>query len=149
MIRAFSRFGLALLALAVLLPAPQFAQTPSAQPPLLLRNPSLSQVGIAFRYADDIWTVSRQGGEAERLTSNGHVIAGPIYSPDGAWIAYSAHLNGNTDAYIIPAAGGVPRRVTWHPAGSGVVGWSPDGKDLLILSSAQAVIAVAVASRRG
>jgi tricorn protease len=134
MIRAFPRLGLALLALAALLPVGQFAQTPSAQPPLLLRNPSLSQASIAFRYADDIWTVSREGGEAERLTSNGHVVAGPIYSPDGAWIAYSAHLNGNTDAYIIPAAGGVPRRVTWHPAGSGVVGWSPDGKDLLIAS---------------
>jgi len=134
MIRAFPRLGLALLALAALLPVGQFAQTPSAQPPLLLRNPSLSQASIAFRYADDIWTVSRQGGEAERLTSNGHVVAGPIYSPDGAWIAYSAHLNGNTDAYIIPATGGVPRRVTWHPAGSGVVGWSPDGKDLLIAS---------------
>jgi tricorn protease len=134
MIRAFSRLGLALLALAILLPSPQFAQTPSAQPPLLLRNPSLSQASIAFRYADDIWTAGRQGGEAQRLTSNGHVVAGPIYSPDGSWIAYSAHLNGNTDAYIIPAAGGVPRRITWHPAGSGVVGWSPDGKDLLIAS---------------
>jgi tricorn protease len=134
MIRAFSRLGLALLALAVLLPAPQFAQTPSAQPPLLLRNPSLSQASIAFRYADDIWTVSRQGGEAQRLTSNGHVTVGPIFSPDGTWIAYSAHLNGNTDTYIIPAAGGVPRRITWHPAGSGVVGWSPNGKDLLIAS---------------
>jgi tricorn protease len=134
MIRAFPRLGLALLALAVLLPVPQFAQTSASQPPLLLRNPSLSQASIAFRYADDIWTVSRQGGEAERLTSDGKVVAGPIYSPDGAWIAYSAHLNGNTDAYVIPATGGVPRRVTWHPAGSGVVGWSPDGKDLLIAS---------------
>jgi tricorn protease len=91
---------------------------------------------IAFRYADDIWTVARKGGEAERLTANGHVTAGPFFSPDGAWIAYSARLNGNTDAYIIPAAGGVPRQITWHPTGSGVVGWSPDGKDLLILSSA-------------
>ncbi len=34
--------------------------------------------------------------------------------------------------YIIPATGGVPHRITWHPAGSRVVGWSPDGKDLLV-----------------
>jgi tricorn protease len=134
MIRACSRFAIALLALASLLPVVASAQTSSAQPPLLLRYPSLSQDQIAFRYADDIWTVSRQGGEAERLTSNGQVAAGPFYSPDGNWIAYSAHLNGNTDAYIIPAAGGVPRRITWHPDSSAVVGWSPDGKDLLIIS---------------
>ncbi|MGA3048767.1 MAG: PDZ domain-containing protein [Terracidiphilus sp.] len=123
-----------MLALALLLPAFGAAQTPSTQPPLLLRSPSLSQDRIAFRYADDIWTVSRQGGEAERLTSDGEVTAGPFYSPDGAWIAYSAHLNGNTDAYVISATGGVPRRITWHPDGSTVAGWSPDGKNLLIVS---------------
>ena len=145
MIRAYSRLALALLALVAFFPVLASAQASSAaapaQAPLLLRNPSLSQDQIAFRYADDIWTVSRQGGEAERLTSNGQVAAGPFYSSDGAWIAYSAHLNGNTDAYIIPAAGGVPRRITWHPngtnsSGNAVVGWSPDGKDVLISSGA-------------
>ncbi len=131
-----SRLALGLLALATFLPFVAFAQNPSAQPPLLLRNPSLSQNNVAFLYADDIWTVSRKGGEAERLTSDGAVMAGPFYSPDGSQIAYSAHLHGNTDAYVIPAAGGVPRRITWHPAGSAVLGWSPDGKDVLIASGA-------------
>jgi tricorn protease len=138
--RVYSRFAPVLLALLTLLPVFASAQgTSAAAPavaPLLLRFPSLSQEKIAFRYADDIWTVARQGGEAERLTSNGKVTAGPFYSPDGAWIAYSAHLNGNTDAYIIPAAGGVPRRITWHPDGSQVAGWSPDGKDVLITNGA-------------
>jgi tricorn protease len=136
MIRIYSRFATVLLTLFALLPVFASAQAAPAQPLLLLRYPSLSQDKIAFRYADDIWTVSRQGGEAERLTSNGQVAAGPFYSPDGNWIAYSAHLNGNTDAYIIPAAGGVPRRITWHPESSAVVGWSPDGKDVLITSMA-------------
>ena len=140
MICVSSRFASALLALAVLFPVVASAQASStagiSPAPLLLRNPSLSQERIAFRYADDIWTVSRQGGEAERLTSNGKVTAGPFYSPDGATIGYSAHLNGNTDAYVIPATGGIPRRVTWHPTGSNVVGWSPDSKDLLIVSGA-------------
>ena len=134
MFRVCSRLDFALLALVVLLAALPFSA--SAQSPLLLRNPSLGKDRIAFRYADDVWTVSRQGGEAQRLTASGHVVAGPYYSPDGAWIAYSAHLNGNSDAYIIPAAGGVARRLTWHPAGSRLVGWSPDGKDLLIGSGA-------------
>jgi tricorn protease len=64
------------------------------------------------------------------------VIAGPYYSPDGASIAYSAHLHGNDDVYVIPSSGGVPRRITWHPEGSYVVGWTPDGKDVLIVSMA-------------
>jgi tricorn protease len=112
------------------------AQTPTSQTLLLLRNPSLSQDKIAFLYADDIWTVSRQGGEAERLTSNGHVGIGPFFSPDGTQIAYSAHLDGNTDIYVVAAGGGVPRRITWHPQGSAVVGWTPDGKNLLVASGA-------------
>ena len=140
MIRIYSRFAPVLLALFALLSVSASAQATSAatatpsQTPLLLRVPSLSRDKIAFRYADDIWTVSRNGGEAERLTANGHVTAGPFFSPDGAWIAYSAHLNGNTDAYIIPAAGGVPRRITWHPDSCYVAGWTPDGKDVLIVS---------------
>jgi tricorn protease len=139
-IRVYSRLVIALLAVGlffqVVVPAQGSSTAVATQAPLLLRNPSLSQDRIAFRYADDIWTVSRQGGVAERLTSDGQVVAGPIYSPDGAWIAYSAHLSGNNDAYIIPATGGVPRRVTWHPTGSNVVGWSPDSKDILITSGA-------------
>jgi len=133
------RRGLALTLFALATLSPFLVSAPSAsasQAPLLLRNPSLSQDKIAFRYADDIWTVSRQGGDAERLTSNGKVAAGPFFSPDGSQIAYSAHLNGNTDVYIVPSSGGVPRRITWHPGGSGVVGWAPDGKDVLIASGA-------------
>jgi tricorn protease len=136
MIRVRSLLVPVLFVLAGLFSVLSSVQASSAQAPLLLRNPSLSQDKIAFRYADDIWTVARQGGQAERLTSNGQVSVGPIFSPDGAWIAYSARLHGNTDAYVIPSDGGVPRRLTWHPDGSAVVGWSPDGKDVLITSGA-------------
>jgi tricorn protease len=124
-----------LMALACFCATIGFAAAQSGQT-LLLRSPSLSQDRIAFRYADDIWTVSRQGGEAERLTSNGHVEAGPYFSPDGSAIAYTARLFGNDDVYVVPSTGGVPRRITWHPAGSGVVGWSRDGKSVLIASGA-------------
>jgi tricorn protease len=116
------------------LPAPGFAASPAAAAPLLLRYPSLSQTTIAFRYADDIWTVNRNGGEAERLTSTGQVNEGPFFSPDGSQIVYSAHPHGVSDVYVIPAAGGVPRRITWHPTSSYAVGWTPDGKDVLFSS---------------
>ncbi|MFC5864342.1 PDZ domain-containing protein [Acidicapsa dinghuensis] len=127
----FAAFSVSPLLFALVATVPA-AAAQTADPPLLLRYPSLSQNSIAFRYADDIWTVSRSGGAAERLTSTSHVTEGPFYSPDGSEIAYSAHVNGNTDVYVIPANGGIPRRITWHPAGSFAVGWSPDGKDVLI-----------------
>jgi len=102
--------------------------------PLLLRNPALSQDRIAFLYADDIWTVAREGGEARRLTSVGTVWAGPYYSPDHTQIAYSTRARGLMDVYVMSADGGVPRRLTWEPTGSRVAGWTPDGKEVLFAS---------------
>src|SRR6202035_1345867 len=102
--------------------------------PLLLRNPALSEDSIAFLYAGDIWLVARDGGEARRLTSVGTVVAGPYFSPDHTQIAYSTAAHGLMDVYVVRAEGGVPRRLTWEPTGSGVAGWTPDGKEVLFAS---------------
>jgi tricorn protease len=123
-VRLFALAGCALAALAA-----------SAQSsPLLLRNPSLSRDKIAFVYADDIWTVPRDGGDAQRLTSVNAVTDGPYYSPDGSRIAYSTNENGVNEVYVISADGGVPRRLTWDGAGNAAVGWTPDGQDVLFAS---------------
>jgi tricorn protease len=121
-------FALAALACFVLCGLAQ------AAPPLLLRNPSLSANRIAFLYADDVWTVSRQGGEARRLTSVNAVTEGPYFSPDGSRIAYSTTQGGLNDVYVVSAEGGVPQRLTWEPTGNQAVGWTPDGKDVLFSS---------------
>ncbi len=108
--------------------------TLEAAPPLLLRNPSLSQNRIAFLYANDIWTVPREGGEARRVTAESDVADGPFYSPDGSQIAYSRHAHGLYDVYVIGAEGGVPRRLTWEATRNAAVGWTPDGRDVLFSS---------------
>ena len=71
------------LALAILLVS--FASTSSAQDdkPLLLRQPTLSRTDIAFMYGDDLWKVSREGGDAIRLTAGPGIKRGPHFSPDG------------------------------------------------------------------
>src|SRR5260370_40394554 len=38
----------------------------------------------------------------------------------------------------MPAEGGEPRRVTWHPAADVAVGWTPDGKRILFHSERDA-----------
>ncbi len=95
--------------------APMASSTGANGAPLLLLHPSLSKDQIAFRHADDIWVVARAGGAAERLTSGASVVAGPYFSPDGQTLAYSARIRGNVDVYTVPASGGVPHRLTWHP----------------------------------
>jgi tricorn protease len=126
--RGFVRAALALIGSVALCASAWSAS------PLLLRNPSLGQDRIAFQYAADVWTVARDGGEARRLTTGGHVTEGPYFSPDQRHIAYSTQQHGLTDVYVIDADGGVPRRLTWEPTGNHVVGWTPDSKEVLFTS---------------
>ena len=107
--------------------------------PHLLRAPSISDTQIAFRYADDVWTVAREGGVARRLTSTANVHDGPFFSPDGRTIAYAAAVGNQLDIYTIPATGGMPKRITFHPGGNFIEGWTPDGRDILITSAQDAV----------
>jgi len=110
------------------------AQTATAQT-RLLRTPTVSSTQIAFAYANNIWTVTRAGGSARRLTSFQGQTVNPHFSPDGKWIAFSGEYAGNLDVYVVPAEGGEPRRLTWHPGGDLVQGWTADGKSVLFSSS--------------
>lgn len=100
----------------------------AAQETRLLRQPDINDKKIVFAYANDLWTVDKSGGVAQRLTSFQGLESNPKFSPDGTMIAFSAQYGGNTDVYVIPSAGGEPKRLTWHPAADIVCGWSHDGK---------------------
>ena len=65
--------------------------------------------------------------DLRRLTTYDGTEYFPHFSPDGTLIAFTGEYDGNRDVYVIPAAGGEPRRLTWHPAADEVIGWSPDG----------------------
>ena len=106
-----------------------------ANPPLLLRDPAVSQTQIAFEYANDLWIVSRDGGEARRLTTGVGREFNPHFSPDGTQIAFSGEYDGNIDVYVLSASGGVPRRLTYHPGADVAIGWTPDGTRILFRSS--------------
>ena len=97
---------------------------------VLLRKPALSKTQITFSYAGDIWVVSRDGGEARRLTAGLMNATNPYFSPDGNMIAYNARIDGNLDVYVMPSSGGVAKRLTYHPGDDILVGWSPDGRVL-------------------
>jgi tricorn protease len=102
--------------------------------PLLLQNPTISRNQIAFAYGGDIWIVSRDGGPAHRLVTGSDMLSDPVFSPDGATIAYTGNYHGNDDVYVVPASGGEPVRLTYHPGADVAVGWTPDGKKVLFRS---------------
>jgi len=103
--------------------------------PLLMQSPSLSASEIVFAYGGDIWIVSRNGGDARRLVTGTGLESGPIFSPDGSMVAYTGDYDGNQDVYVVPATGGEPRRLTYHPSTDVAVGWTRDSKSVLFRST--------------
>src|SRR5690348_11300609 len=101
---------------------------------LLLRHPALSQTQIVFEYAGELWSVPRSGGQAHVLASGVGLLTDPIFSPDGSRVAFSGTYDKNTDVYVVPATGGQPRRLTYHPDPDIAVGWTPDGRNVLFRS---------------
>jgi len=101
----------------------------------LLSQPAVSKDHIAFVYAGDLWISNRDGGNVHRLTSDEGIESNPIFSPDGKLITFNAQYDGNTDVYIVPAAGGIPKRLTYHPSSDNVCDFTPDGSSVLFRSS--------------
>ncbi len=122
-----------LLVLLLALATPGLARA-QADKPLLLQKPTANRTHIVFAFADDLWSVPRAGGDAQRLTSGPGLETDPIFSPDGKWLAFTGEYEGNTDVYVMPASGGQPRRLTYHPGPDRAVGWTPDGKRVLFQS---------------
>jgi tricorn protease len=100
----------------------------------LLGDPAMSKTQIVFDYGGELWSVPRSGGQAHVLASGMDLLAEPIFSPDGSQIAFTGTYDKNTDVYVIPAAGGQPRRLTYHPDPDIAVGWTPDGRSVLLRS---------------
>jgi Tol biopolymer transport system component len=87
----------------------------------------------------ELYRVSVEGGEEQRLTSAGAYDDGPEYSRDGKWVYFNSNRGGGWNIWRIPADGGGPNdvhaeRVTnddledWFPH------FSPNGKQLIFLS---------------
>ncbi len=119
------------------LPSGSSAEDPTVKekPLLLLQKPTVNKTHIVFAYADDLWIVPREGGEAKRLTNGPGIETDPVFSPDGKQVAFSGQYDGNQDVYVVRASGGIPQRLTYHPAHDQVVGWTQDGKRILFRSS--------------
>ncbi|OQX54298.1 MAG: peptidase S41 [Candidatus Aminicenantes bacterium 4484_214] len=101
----------------------------------LLSQPAITQGKIAFVYANDIWICNWQGKNVFRLTSHPGVESNPVFSPDGQWVAFSGEYDGNTDVYLVPVEGGIPKRLTWHPGADIVRGFTPDSRKVIFIST--------------
>jgi tricorn protease len=78
----------------------------------LLRFPAINDRQIVFSYAGELYTVPKDGGTARRLTSGPGYSSFPRFSADGTQLAFTSQYDGNTEVYVMPGEGGVPKRLT-------------------------------------
>src|SRR2546423_14556250 len=78
----------------------------------LLRFPTTNDREIVFCYAGELYAVTKDGGVARRLTSGPGYSSFPHFSPDGTQLAFTSQYDGNTEVYVMPGEGGVPKRLT-------------------------------------
>ena len=82
----------------------------------MLRMPTVSATQIAFAYANNIWIVERAGGTGAAADE----LPGPDDQPAASRLTArrspsAREYAGNVDVYVVPAEGGEPKRLTWHP----------------------------------
>jgi dipeptidyl aminopeptidase/acylaminoacyl peptidase len=110
-----------------------------------------------------IWTRALDGSPKKRIDSTAYSRRSATVSPDGQWIAFIADPElrpdsvveaerdslaklpynakrdeaprNDADVFIVPAAGGAPRRLTTAAGAEGDLTWSPDARQLAFVSS--------------
>ncbi len=127
-----SRRTILALALALALGWPAIS---AAEPIKFARYPHVSQGKLVFSYHGDIWIANENGSNATRLTAHVARDVFPRLSPDGRWVAFSSDRYGNNDVFIIPAAGGEPKQLTFATTPDTVLNWTPDGKGIMFATS--------------
>jgi tricorn protease len=103
----------------------------AAAPIKLARHPDYHAGKIVFSYLGDIWIANDDGTGARRVSDHTARDIYPRFSPDGKWIAFSSNRYGNNDVFVIPAAGGAAKQLTFHSGNDEVVGWTRDGNSVV------------------
>ena len=102
-----------------------------------VRTPTIAGDRVVFACEDDLWIVGAGGGVARRLTTTEGECTLPRLSPDGKLLAFVGRDEGTPELYVMPAEGGVPRRLT-HLGSEALYccGWSRDGRFVHFTSDA-------------
>ena len=92
---------------------------------------------LAFRIGgpntgnSDIWTLPLEGDrEPQPFISSPHIERGPVFSPDGRWLAYASTETGSYSVYVTPYPEPEVKWLVSDEDGGIEPVWSPDGSEL-------------------
>jgi len=99
----------------------------------------LSKDGVAQIYA-----LSVEGGEPQRLSFSNAIDTEPSFSPDGRTLLFTSDRGGTPQIYRMPAAGGNAERVTFEGTYNVTPRYSPDGKSFAFIQRSQGRYGLAI-----
>jgi len=106
-----------------------------AEPIKFARYPHVSQGKLVFSYHGDIWIANEDGSSPRQLTTHVARDTFPRLSPDAQWVAFTSDRFGNNDVFLVPAAGGEAKQLTFATTPETVLNWTPDGRGVLVSTS--------------
>ena len=88
---------------------------------------------LIFTILGHLFRLPVEGGIAEQLTFGPHYDDEPVFSPDGARVAFVSDRDGSEgNVFVLELATGETTQVT-HESSAGRPTWSPDGKAIVYL----------------
>ena len=94
-------------------------------------SPSPDGKRLAFSALDRLYVMDLPNGAPRRLTTDTVHEQVPVWSPDGAWLAYVTWSNAGGSINKVRGTGGTPVRLTTDPAFYDTPIWSPDGQRIV------------------
>jgi dipeptidyl aminopeptidase/acylaminoacyl peptidase len=88
-------------------------------------------------YRGEVWVMDADGGNARALTQNANFEDTPELSPDGTQVLFLADMNDQFESYyptalfVVPVAGGTPRRVLPDTYFFDRASWGLDGSTII------------------
>jgi len=98
------------------------------------RFPAIRGDAVVFTAEGDLWKANVQGGPAQRLTTHPAAETNAAISHDGQQVAFTGAYEGAQEAYVMPLAGGLPRRITFENGAVTVLGWTAQGEVLVSMA---------------
>ena len=98
----------------------------------------------------DVYTLPSAGGWPARISTDRGAVAYwsdevPQWSPEGQWLAFT--IAGHV--HVVPAAGGVPRKISDFATGASAPVWMPDGNGLLVSVERNEATQILLTDREG
>jgi Tol biopolymer transport system component len=83
----------------------------------------------------DVFIAQADGSDPQPLVPHPDLDYNATFSPDGQWIVFTSHRDGNAELYRVHPDGSALQRLTAHPAFDDAAAFSPDGKRLAFVSN--------------